>query len=110
MRRVAFDCENEENIPRGESASRPNGFRFLNFDVFWQVFRSRTATGVLDVAARTACPAGSARLTRFRPTESVTATLVRQAKVAQGLSPKNSFPQRNQAVGGQLLQAILDLG
>ena len=24
---------------------------FLNFDIFWQVFRSKTASGVLDVAA-----------------------------------------------------------
>jgi protein involved in polysaccharide export with SLBB domain len=35
----------------GEAFARYFTQTFLNFDVFWQVFRSRTATGVLDVAA-----------------------------------------------------------
>jgi protein involved in polysaccharide export with SLBB domain len=34
-----------------EAMARYMSQTFLNFDIFWQVFRSSTATGVLDVAA-----------------------------------------------------------
>ncbi len=35
----------------GEAFARYFSQSFLNFDIFWQVFRSRSATGVLDIAA-----------------------------------------------------------
>jgi hypothetical protein len=53
----------------GEAFARYFSQSFLNFDIFWQVFRSRTATGILDVAAPDRLPGRVGTLNLIPPNQ-----------------------------------------
>jgi hypothetical protein len=51
----------------GEAFSRYFSQSFLNFDIFWQVFRSNAATGILNVAAPDRLPGSAPSLQLTQP-------------------------------------------